>query len=1004
MSELIGTARVELTLDSTQFEANVARSKNAAHGMGAEAEAAFQGLEGRAKRAATSILQYANNLGQSTEQQRLNNAALRGAPIEIIQAVADKINAQHFAQQQAAKSARELAEASKFEELRRAGEHMRRTIEYTQLFGAELDRLEAKERKTAAAEQFIQTLQRQTQAIGKTRSELLALQAAEHGVAAEAAPMIAKLREQERQLHVTGAAFNAYGLSAKQTAAALRQVPAQLTDIFVSLQGGQNPLTVFLQQGGQLRDVFGGAMPALRAMSAQLLSMINVWTVGAAALGTLGVAWYQATEESRKFADALVLTGNRVGMTNDQLADMAERLDDLAGTTRGEAAEAMTAILSTGQFTASQFALVTEAALQMQYATGRAINETTAEFEKLRRDPVQAIIELGNTYGYLDQALLDNIRNLVRNGETQAAAQLAIETHANMIGERTPQIVANMGLIQGALHGMGSAARETWDEATGLFARMDRGLADFASRVKNLRSEIAGWWSAGLRGQLAQQGVNVPMPDERKTPEIVTPERARAQEQLRQIEAQYDEIVRRRLEIERIEATAREAGLSTLATEELIAKARAKHAEEDERRKKKGGRGAQALENAELRAGLQEYRDILAQQQNAIQNDSKMLEAEYAARLIDAETYYDRQRDLITRDMQAQEQALTGQITFLRSRDVAGKEAVDVQRQLGELEAKLAAVRANGATQLAVLGIQETATAKARQQAIDAYADTLERANETLQRQVNAEIASIGLGSRVAEQQRQIAEAYVERDERLRELQDRLERDNDQAAYTSGLAALQIATDERVRIITDGFRRMDAARASWENGMTAGIQNWLDEATDVAGQVQRIWENSLDRTTDALVEFAETGRFEWRSFLADILRMLLDFYAKQAVAKFAQMFVGMFTNGFSGDAGAKDLSGTVDPFKSDVIPLSKSAPAALASTAAMGAGGKSSNVTIHVETNVATDGSASTKTTTSGEDAQMYAEFTERVRLVVLDEFDRQSRQGGMLWRAGVQR
>ena len=52
--------------------------------------------------------------------------------------------------------------------------------------------------------------------------------------------------------------FDYSTLTAKQTTAALRQVPAQLTDIIVSLQGGQAPLTVLLQQGGQLKDVFGG--------------------------------------------------------------------------------------------------------------------------------------------------------------------------------------------------------------------------------------------------------------------------------------------------------------------------------------------------------------------------------------------------------------------------------------------------------------------------------------------------------------------------------------------------------------------------------------------------------------------------------------------------------------------------------------------------------------------------------------------------------------------------
>jgi hypothetical protein len=41
----------------------------------------------------------------------------------------------------------------------------------------------------------------------------------------------------------------AVNVSSKQTAAALRMLPAQFSDIAVSLQGGQSPLTVLLQQG-----------------------------------------------------------------------------------------------------------------------------------------------------------------------------------------------------------------------------------------------------------------------------------------------------------------------------------------------------------------------------------------------------------------------------------------------------------------------------------------------------------------------------------------------------------------------------------------------------------------------------------------------------------------------------------------------------------------------------------------------------------------------------------
>src|SRR5690606_10838795 len=90
----------------------------------------------------------------------------------------------------------------------------------------------------AAADRFVRDLERQATAIGKTRSELLALQAAELGVADKAAPFIARIRESEQALDAGAIQFNKYGLSAKQAEAAMRGVPAQITDIVVALQGG----------------------------------------------------------------------------------------------------------------------------------------------------------------------------------------------------------------------------------------------------------------------------------------------------------------------------------------------------------------------------------------------------------------------------------------------------------------------------------------------------------------------------------------------------------------------------------------------------------------------------------------------------------------------------------------------------------------------------------------------------------------------------------------------
>lgn len=58
-----------------------------------------------------------------------------------------------------------------------------------------------------------------------------------------------KLNQARTALGGVDTALGKTGMSAKQTAAAMRMLPAQFSDVVISLQAGQSPLTVLLQQG-----------------------------------------------------------------------------------------------------------------------------------------------------------------------------------------------------------------------------------------------------------------------------------------------------------------------------------------------------------------------------------------------------------------------------------------------------------------------------------------------------------------------------------------------------------------------------------------------------------------------------------------------------------------------------------------------------------------------------------------------------------------------------------
>ena len=280
---------------------------------------------------------------------------------------------------------------------------------------------------------------------------------------ARIAPYIASLRAAEQQAEALAKANARAGLSTKEMAFAMRGIPAQFTDIATSLASGQRPLTVLLQQGGQLKDMFGGIGPAARAMGGYVAGLVNPFTVAAVAVGGLTAAWYQGSKEAQEYQRAIILTGNAVGATAAQLNGMAEKVAAASGGTQGLAAEAIAGLAGTGKIAAENIALVAEAATRMQTAAGIPIAETIKQFEELGREPVKASEKLNDQANYLTASLYRQIKALAEHGKTTEAAALAQTTWANAINNRAPEIVQSLGYIEAAWKYVAQQAGKAWD-------------------------------------------------------------------------------------------------------------------------------------------------------------------------------------------------------------------------------------------------------------------------------------------------------------------------------------------------------------------------------------------------------------------------------------------------------------------------------------------------------------------------------------------------------------
>lgn len=198
---------------------------------------------------------------------------------------------------------------------------------------AALEESKRKERARLEAQRFIAALQAQADAAEKTQSELLEMKAAQLGVSAQAAPFIANLRAQEQQIAKMG-------ISVGQYRQAMRMLPAQITDVATSLASGMPIWLVAIQQGGQIKDQFGGIGNALRAV----LKFLNPFKIGLAGIvGTLGYMAIGAYKSKKELEDITKTIQDGTGVSEQfakQLAVVVQDLADVSGKTSEEIAKA----------------------------------------------------------------------------------------------------------------------------------------------------------------------------------------------------------------------------------------------------------------------------------------------------------------------------------------------------------------------------------------------------------------------------------------------------------------------------------------------------------------------------------------------------------------------------------------------------------------------------------------------------------------------------------------
>lgn len=646
--------------------------------------------------------------------------------------------------------------------------------------------------------------------------------------------------------------MNKAGMSAKAYQAALRGVPAQFTDIAVSLQGGQAPLTVFLQQGGQLKDMFGGIAPAAKALGGYILGLVNPFTVAAAAAGALALAYYKGSEQTDALRNSLILTGNYSKASEAQLIALADSADQVTGTF-GQAAGALAQLTAAGANTTGNLKLITTTAVEMQRVTGKAVEETVAEFIKLGKDPVAGIVELDEKYRFLTASVYAQIKALSDQGNAVGAADLAERTYAEAMGQRTTKIRENLGVIERGWLNIKDATNEVLDA----FASIGRKSVESEGKaITQLQQKIA----------YLQSTLDTAYEDNDARDRIASLQAELKQRQgIQQANAKTleDDEKRRRIQeegrkgLDALDSTYKSSMTQTQRLKKELAdldKARAKAVAAGVFTAAEEAKYAQSRKNIE-----QEIADIKAREakKNAPKNVNRgVAEAENTfARLYNQYDPAAQAARALTKEQ--------GQLDLALSKGKISQEEYGKALAQASLNYAAAIKGAQGLTQA------------------EQYRAQLERQLATQRSEYSIAAAGVGMGDQQAQRMQQRLQLEQQTNDRILQLRTELANASNEKQRQELQAQIDLEQEylpKRLAALQAGFAQYDAAVTSPLNGWNAALANFQVNATNVSGQTQALFTGAFGSIQSSVGSAFESMTLDGQTFgesLSNITRTLL---------------------------------------------------------------------------------------------------------------------------------
>ncbi|BDW58720.1 phage tail length tape measure protein [Escherichia coli] len=667
------------------------------------------------------------------------------------------------------------------------------------------------------------------------------------------------------------------GMSVGQYKAAMRMLPMQFTDVATQLAGGQNPWLILLQQGGQVKDSFGGMIPMFRGLAGAIsLPMVGVTSL-AVATGALAYAWYQGDSTLSAFNKTLVLSGNQSGLTAERMLTLS-RAGQAAGLTFNQAGESLAALVSAGVRGGEQFDAINQSVARFASASGVEVDKVAEAFGKLTTDPTSGLTAMARQFRNVTAEQIAYVAQLQRSGDEAGALQAANDIATKGFDEQTRRLKENMGTLETWADKTGKAFKSMWDaildigrpessadmlaSAQKAFDEADKKWQWYQSRsqrrgkTSSFRANLQGAWDDRENARLGLAAATL-QSDMEKAGELAARDRAEreasqlkytgeAQKAYERLLSPLDKYTARQEELNR---ALRDGKILQADYNTLMASAKKDY---ESTLKKPSGVKVSAGERQEDRA----HAALLA-----LETELRTLEKHSGAN----EKISQQRRDLWKAESQyavlkeaATKRQLSGQEKSLLAHE---KETLEYKRQLAALGDKVT--------------YQEHLNALAQQ------ADKFAQQQRAKRAAIDAK--NWGLTDRQA--------AREATEQRLKE------------QYGDNPLALNNVMSEQKKT----WAAEDQLRGSWMAGLKSGWSEWKESATDSMSQVKSAATQTFDGIAQNMAAMLTGAEADWRGFTRSVLSMMTEILLKQAmvgiVGRIGSAIGGAFGGGASASTG-----------------------------------------------------------------------------------------------------